>query len=209
MLSTLATIWLVHLIATATPGANTLLIVQLAASQRRSVAVLAAIGVAAGSAGWATLAAFGLDAVFDAFPNIRLALQILGGIYLVWIAKRIWASGDTGKISGVAECAPARAFRLGLLTNFSNPKAALFFGSVFATSFPPDPPWWLLATSVAVVFANSLLWYGFIAHLFSRDAVRSLYIDGSGFIAKLAGAIMGGVGASLVYRSFAETTTHA
>jgi threonine/homoserine/homoserine lactone efflux protein len=139
MTTTLLTIWLLHVAAMMSPGANVLLVSQLAASDRARSARFAALGVTVGAAIWATSAVLGVNAVFHMFPGLRLGLQVAGGVYLLYVASRLWRSSDAplqGKATSVS--APA-AFRLGFLTNITNPKSALFFGSVFAASFPASP----------------------------------------------------------------------
>jgi hypothetical protein len=62
-----------------------------------------------------------------------------GGAYLLYLANRLWRSKPGPTEQAPVAVSRMKAFRLGLLTNLSNPKAALFFGSVFATSFPAHP----------------------------------------------------------------------
>jgi threonine efflux protein len=138
MLSILLTIWFLHVAAMMSPGANVLLVSQLAASDRARSAVFAALGVTVGAAIWSLCAVLGVNAVFQVFPGLRLALQVAGGLYLLYVASRLWRSGGAALGSGPA-VSSAAAFRLGFLTNITNPKSALFFGSVFAASFPAAP----------------------------------------------------------------------
>jgi threonine efflux protein len=194
MLSILITIWLLHAAATVTPGANTLLVIQIAASDRRSSAVFAAIGVAVGSAVWAALAVLGVNIIFAAFPGLRIALQIAGGLYLLYLATRLWSSGNRGDEMAIESFSPFAAFYRGVFTNFSNPKAALFFGGIFSACFPADPSHALLMASVLVIFANALCWYALLAYLFSRKSVRAAYLRKRGMVGKLAGAVLGGIG---------------
>jgi threonine efflux protein len=194
MLSILIAIWLLHVIATVTPGANTLLIAQLAASDRSSSAVFAAIGVAMGSAVWAALAVLGVNIVFAAFPALRITLQVAGGLYLLYLATRLWSSGNTGNNMATESFLPVAAFYRGVLTNFTNPKAALFFGGVFSACFPADPPDALLMASVLVIFVNALCWYALLAYLFSRQPVREAYLRKRNMVGKVAGVTLGGIG---------------
>src|SRR5258707_9453929 len=130
MLSTFVTIWILHVAAMMSPGANVLLVSQLAASDRARSAVFAALGVAFGATLWATCAVLGVHVVFVAFPGLRLALQVAGGAYLLYVAIRLWRSSGAaldGRASSVSSWA---AFRRGFLTNITNPKVALFFGSI-------------------------------------------------------------------------------
>jgi threonine efflux protein len=93
MLSILLTIWFLHVAAMMSPGANVLLVSQLAASDRARSAVFAALGVTVGAAIWSLCAVLGVNAIFQVFPGLRLALQVAGGLYLLYVASRLWRSG--------------------------------------------------------------------------------------------------------------------
>ena len=141
MFSVLLTVWLLYVAILLSPGANTLLVTQLAASEQGRAASVAALGVALGSTLWCMSAVFGIHIIFVVFPAMRLTLQVAGGVYLLYIASRLWraSSGAAAGMTLRASKSSFAAFRLGLLTNMTNPKAALFFGSIFAASFPASP----------------------------------------------------------------------
>jgi threonine efflux protein len=194
MLTTLLSIWLLHVAASVTPGANVLLVSQLSISNGRRTGLFAALGVTLGAGMWATLAVLGVDAVFKEFPSIRLSLQIAGGFYLLYVAVRLWRSGAPRAAGVAAFVSPWAAFRLGLFTNVTNPKSALFFGSVFAALLPASATGSLKAIAVSVVLVNALLWHGFLAYAFSRSRVRSTYAKHQRFINRTAGTILSALG---------------
>ncbi len=204
MLAVLTTIWLLHVAALVVPGANVLLVSQLAASDRQRTAVFAALGVSAGAFLWATLAVLGVDAAFEAFPRVRLLLQFAAGAYLLYLAVRIWSSPAPDQRIGAMSLSEWSAFRLGLLTNATNPKAALFYGSVFAAAFPAEPSALLQAVAVGMVVVNALCWHLFLAHAFSRDGVRARYARYRTLLNRFAGAILGAIGLRLLAASAAE-----
>jgi threonine/homoserine/homoserine lactone efflux protein len=197
MLSTLATIWLLHVAALVTPGANVLLVSHLSASGSARSAALAAVGVAVGAAIWSGAAVLGVHALFAAFPALRLALQVAGAAYLLTVAWRLWHA-CTAPPKAPAALSHARAFRLGLLTNLSNPKSALFFGSVFSAALPAQPPALLLCAAVALVVANALAWHLLLAFLFSRRLVQSGYGAQRDLLGRVAGALLGVLGLGLL-----------
>jgi threonine/homoserine/homoserine lactone efflux protein len=126
MLRTLATVWLLHVAALLTPGANVLVVSHLAAGGDRRAAACAAAGVAIGAGIWSSAAAFGVTALFAEVPAFSRALQFAGAAYLIHVAVRMWRApsrpaAQPGRLSR------RRALLAGLLTNLSNPKAALFF----------------------------------------------------------------------------------
>jgi len=198
MLSTFVTIWILHVAAMSSPGPNVLLVSQLAASDRTRSAVFAALGVTFGATLWATCAVLGVNIVFVAFPGLRLALQVAGGVYLLYLAIRLWRSSGpalAGRASSVSSWA---AFRRGFLTNITNPKVALFFGSVFAASFPAAPSPILQASAVAMVVLNALCWHTLLAYLFSRERVRAAYSRTRGVANRIASVAMGALGLSMM-----------
>src|SRR5262249_456837 len=204
MLSTFATIWILHVAAMLSPGPNVLLVSQLAASDRARSAAFAALGVTFGAALWATFAVLGVNVVFIAFPLVRLALQVAGGVYLLYLAIRLWRSSGAALVGRASSVSPWAAFRQGFLTNITNPKVALFFGSIFSTSFPAAPGPILQASAVAMVVLNALCWHTLLAYLFSRERVRAAYSRTRGVANHIASVAMGALGLSLLVASLRE-----
>lgn len=208
MLSTLLTVWLLYLAAMVSPGPNILLVSQLAASGYRRSAWLAGLGVAFGAGIWASCAVLGIHALFLAFPRLRLALQLVGALYLLYVATRLWRSGAAATGSGISARSPWAAFRMGALTNLTNPKAALFFGSVFAASFPAHPSVGLQVGSVAVVVLSAISWYTVLAFVFSSSAVTHRYARVSSMLSRVASACFGAIGVSMLYGTVREAKSY-
>jgi threonine efflux protein len=204
MFTPLLTVALLHWLVLITPGANVLLVSQLAAGGQRRSAFFAGLGVTAVAVTWALLALLGVNAVFAAMPQLRLALQVAGGVYLCYVGVRLWRSGGTAKGASAAMLAPGAAFRRGFLTNIMNPKSALFFGSVFASALPPDPGASLLAWTLGLVFANALCWHSFLALAFSHPRVQAGYARQRRALNRVAGALVGALGLRLLARAAAE-----
>jgi threonine efflux protein len=204
MLSTFVTIWILHVAAMVSPGPNVLLVSQLAASDRARSAVFAALGVTCGAATWATCAVLGVNVVFAAFPGLRLALQVAGGVYLLYVAIRLWRSTGAALVGRASSVSSWAAFRRGFLTNITNPKVALFFGSIFATSFPEAPSPILQASAVAMVALNAACWHTLLAYLFSRERVRAAYSRTRGVANRIASIIMGALGLNFLVASLRE-----
>ena len=93
---------------------------------------------------------------------------------------------------------------MGALTNLTNPKAALFFGSVFATSFPAQPSAMLQLASIAVVVVSAIGWWTLLAFVFSRNAFVQRYERASSLISRVASACFGAIGMSLLYGTVRE-----
>ncbi|MBA6118049.1 LysE family transporter [Pseudomonas putida] len=161
------------------PGPNFLVITQLSIGQSRQQGICAGLGVASGSIVWALLAATGLGLVFQRLPFLQPALQVLGGTYLIWLgSKSLRSPGkppaprnlDALDIGGLS-----RAYRFGLLTNMTNPKALAFYTSVFTTVSAPELPMWVRGAGVALIAVLAISWFVLLATLFSVPAVRVRY----------------------------------
>ncbi len=71
--------------------------------------------------------------------------------------------------------APYLFFMKGLLTNLSNPKAVIYFGSVFSLFLANpqlDQVHWLLFIIVSV---ETILWFCFVTFIFSLPSFRVAY----------------------------------
>jgi threonine efflux protein len=204
VLTSLVAIAVLHWVVLVTPGANVLVVSQLAASGQRRAACFAALGVTVVAVVWAALAVLGVHAVFAAHPRLRALLQVAGGLYLCYVAVRLWRSGAPAKQVEQSELAPFAAFRLGFLTNILNPKSALFFGSVFATALPAEPSVALLAAAIAVVFVNALVWHLFLALAFSQPRVQAAYARQRKALNRIASALVGAFGIRLLLSTLAE-----
>jgi threonine efflux protein len=204
MVGVLVTIWFLHVAAMASPGANVLLVSQLAASDQGRSAAYAALGVTLGALIWAVCAVLGVHAVFQLFPGLRLALQILGGLYLLYVASKLWRSGGP-ELNGKAQpISHAAAFRRGFLTNITNPKSALFFGSVFAAAFPAAPSHLLQVSAVVLIVLDALCWHMLLAYFFSREHVRLAYSNSRGLANRIAAVAVGALGVGLLTATVRE-----
>ena len=168
---------LVWALAVILPGPNFLVAARSGLTATRGRALLTALGIATGSVTWAFSAMVGLHALFLAFAWLYGAVKVLGGLYLLYVGVTVIRSAFAKQERAAEAAAPGRAggYRIGLLTNLSNPKSAAFFGSMFLTLLPPQlTPVQALAT-LALVFAISLTWYSLVAVGFSLGFMHRGY----------------------------------
>jgi RhtB (resistance to homoserine/threonine) family protein len=175
-LAALAGIWFV---AVTIPGPNFIVVSQCSLSDSRKSGLCIALGVSTAACIWASSSLLGLKAVFEHANWLYDTIRIIGGIYLVYMGLKIIFESfrqireeNTRKIILPSAIA---AYRRGLLTSFSNPKTAAFFGSIFITIFPPHAPMWAFTATIGIVFIVSLSWYSLVAVFFSLSGVRRRY----------------------------------
>ncbi|ENN84577.1 lysine exporter protein [Rhizobium freirei PRF 81] len=189
-------------IGAVSPGPSFVLVSRIAVSRSRQAGLAAALGMGTGSVIFATLALFGLSALLMKVEWLYLALKVAGGFYLIYVGIRIWrhAAHDLplDAPSSPAAGGIARNFFFALGTQLSNPKTAIFYGSIFAALLPASPAPWLLLTVPPAVFLVEVGWYTVVTFAFSSNRPRAFYVGSKLWIDRVAGAVIGALGARLV-----------
>ena len=193
----LATVFAVHVVAMASPGPNVLLVTQMAASRSRRQALAAAGGIATAALVLASAGAFGLGVLVAQVEPVHLALRVLGGGYLVLLGVRMWRHADELVAAPATALSDRACFRAGVLTNVTNPKAAVFFGSVFAAVLPAEAAPGLRAAAVALVAVDALAWHSLLAVVFATPPVQGAYRRAKRRLDRVLGAVLGAVGLRL------------
>lgn len=172
-------ILLAALLATGSPGPATLAIAGASMTSGRRFGLALATGVSTGSLLWSTAAAFGLGAVMLANVWLFEALRYFGAGYLLWLALRSARSalkpGAIAARSG-SYTTRRRAYATGLGLHLTNPKAILFFGSLYAVGVPAQAAPQTLAVIIAAVAAQSALVFHGYALLFSSAPLAAGYM---------------------------------
>lgn len=201
--STLASVAALHLAAMASPGPNVLLVTHTAMARSRRPALAAAAGVACGAALLAAGAALGLGLVIEQARWLHDALRIAGGAYLVFLGVQTWRRAREPLPPADPEAEGGglgRSYRRGLLTNLTNPKAAVFYGSILATALGAGVPGWVRGVAVAMIFLNAAWWHCLLAVLFARPGVRRGYARVKSRVDHVVGAGLALLGARLALR---------
>ncbi len=187
------------------PGPSTAVIVRQSVTSGRRAGVAAMLGNEAGVVLWGLAAAFGLSALLLASRVAYDVMRVAGAVFLVSMGVRaLWRSRrDAGEV--VAEVAAAsgwRVFRLGLLTNFANPKAGVFAISFLPQFVPAGAPvlpvlvvFSLVWALIDVVWYLMLIWVaGRAGRAFARPVVRR-------WLERVSGVVLVGLGVRLAAAS--------
>jgi threonine/homoserine/homoserine lactone efflux protein len=195
----LVSIGLIQLLAVISPGPSFLITARTAVAQSRADGIKVALGLGAGTVIWSSAALLGLNAVFHAVPALFMAMKIAGALFLLWIAYMIFVhAADPLKID---ERAPklVNPFIKGFLTQISNPKVMVFFGSIFIAMLPAQVPLWMTLALIAIVSFNEVWWYTAVSLFFGSGPVRSFYLRAKGWIDRITGLFLGALGLRLLW----------
>src|SRR5690606_28412025 len=104
----------------------------------------------------------------------------------------------TGTVRAPIQLSSLEAFRLGILTNILNPKAVLFFGSIFVTALPQEPSGEILVLAVILTTINALIWHIALAAAFSHHRIQAAYGRARNPIGRMAALLLGALGLHIV-----------
>lgn len=174
----LAGLAVVHLLAVASPGPSTVLVIQTAAVSGRRAGLLAAFAMMLGALAWAAAALYGLQILFARFDWLYIAFRIGGAAYLLYLAFMLLRHAGAPLPEADPDAVRAgtrQGFLKALLLQLSNPKVMVFMGSIFVSLLPAQPPSWMDATVLAIVAVNEFTWFALLALLFSGETARAFY----------------------------------
>ena len=172
-------IMLAALLAIASPGPATLAIAGASMSQGKQYGLATAAGIFCGSLIWSCTAAFGLAAIMYNHAWLMEFFRYLGAGYLMFLAYKSIKSALANKELSLKETENKRLgshFMRGLLIHLTNPKAILFFASLYSIGIPNQvSSVSLISVILAVASVSGTIFFGY-ALLFSNTLVRSFYI---------------------------------
>ena len=185
------------------PGPNFVAVTQYSISESRMEGFFIALGVSTGAGIWATGSLLGLGVVFVHLPWLYDTIRLVGGLYLIFIGLKIIREAFNFSFSSLPEKQLSEskyaAFRRGLLTSFSNPKTAAFFGSLFVATIPPQAPVWVYVITIILIVSISIIWYGLVSFFFSIEKVQSVYYRSKKVLDCFTGSMLLFLGARLAF----------
>jgi RhtB (resistance to homoserine/threonine) family protein len=165
--------------AVASPGPATLAIAGTSMSQGRLKGAVLALGITTGSLIWSFAAALGLSAIMQTHVWVFEAVRYLGAAYLLFLAYKSARSALAKKKSEyteISEISLQSAYFRGLFIHLTNPKAILFFGSLYVVAVPANTAFSELLMLNAMIVLQGFMVFQSYALLFSIEKVRLGYM---------------------------------
>tara|TARA_Y100000296_G_C5146400_1_gene243937 strand:+ start:506 stop:1126 length:621 start_codon:yes stop_codon:yes gene_type:complete len=196
------TVALVHLLAVASPGPDFAVVVRESVTQGRRVGSWTALGVGCGIFVHVAYSLLGIGLIVSqSIVLFNLFKWLAAGylLYLGWRALRARPmSLDTAdEVDTTSDRSPWQAFVVGFVTNGLNPKATLFFLSLFTVVISADTPLLVQAGYGVYLAGATALWFLLVAWLFSRGRVRAGFARMGHWFDRLTGAVLIGLGVRL------------
>lgn len=131
--------------------------------------------------------------------------MVCGGLYLCYLGVQLFQSAlsknaafDAQNPAMPIEKSRKKLLMQGFFTNMANPKALVYFSSVFAIAINTDANLMQQSTLLLLVFTESLLWFAAVAFLFSAPKITAAYQKFSKKIDGITGGIFISFGCLLI-----------
>lgn len=198
------TVALIHLLAVASPGPDFAIVVRESVAHGRRAGTWTALGVGTGIFVHVGYSLLGIGLIVSQSIVLFNALKWLAAAYLFYIGiktlrARPAAAGALEALGETGERSPRSAFMTGFITNGLNPKATLFFLSLFTVVINPHTPLSVQAGYGLYLAAATALWFCLVALLFSQARVRAGFARLGHWFDRLMGAVLVGLGVKLAF----------
>jgi RhtB (resistance to homoserine/threonine) family protein len=152
-----------------------------------------------------TYCVLGLALVISSSLLLFSLIKYIGAAYLIYLgikslfskqSKNVFSSNQKARKSELSNFA---SFRQGFLCNLLNPKATLFFLSLFTVIIKPGSPmsWQLIYATEIVLIAT--VWFCTLTFILSHSYIKKTLEKAEKYIAKILGVFLIGFGTVLVF----------
>jgi RhtB (resistance to homoserine/threonine) family protein len=197
------TVALVHLLAVASPGPDFAIVLRESVSNGRHAGIWTALGVGSGILLHVGYCLLGIGLIVSQSIVLFNLLKWLAAAYLIYIGIRALqarpADPASAELAPLAARSPRAAFVRGFVTNGLNPKATLFFLSLFTLVISPQTPLLVQAGYGLYLALATALWFCAVALLFSQARVRRGFVRLGHWFDRLMGAVLVGLGIKVAF----------
>lgn len=195
-------LWIVLLAqvaAVTSPGPDFAIVSRNALVHSRSAGLWTSFGVTVGCLIHLSYCLLGLALLITQTPWLFQVLKIAGAAYLIMIGLRA-ALGTSRGLSSAAQAngsesmSSASAWLQGFLTNLLNPKATLFFLSLFTQVVSPDTSMKMKVLYAGLIFATTFFWFALCSFLLSQARLKKKLEKFHSKIEKVTGWVLVAIG---------------
>lgn len=199
------TVAVVHLLAVASPGPDFAMVLRQSLVAGRKAAVWTSVGIGFGILLHVVYILLGLGLIISQSVQLFNLVKLVGAAYLLFIGwKSLRASPaaaaelqtSAGEDSSYSV---TKALRIGFLTNALNPKATLFFLSLFSVVINPATPLSVQAGYGLYMALATGVWFCALSLMLTQPRVRQGFTRFGHWSERLMGAALIALGIRLAF----------
>lgn len=170
---------LAHLVAVASPGPDFAIVMKHAISHGKRIALITSAGIGAAIFIHVAYALLGIGLIINSTAWLYDALIVTASGFLLYIGlsaiKSKPMAEQSSELSQYQSITQKKAFYLGFLTNGLNPKATLFFLSLFTVIVSADTPTIVKSAYGVYLALATTVWFCVLSFFLSRKTVRNFF----------------------------------
>lgn len=195
-----------HFLAVASPGPDLAVVVKQSIRYGKRNAIITSIGIGSAILVHVAYSAVGIGLLIKNSPLLFDILKYACAAYLAFIgykSLRVKASEPEQFNQQVRadEQSGRKAFSLGFITNVLNPKATLFFLSIFSVVVSHDTPSLWLGTYAIYLSLATMTWFCFVSLVLSKAAVRNKFLTMGHYFDWVMGVVLIGLAIKVAFSS--------
>lgn len=189
------TIALVHLLAVASPGPDFAVIVRQSITYGKKTALWSSLGLGFGILSHVCYTMLGIGVLISHSIIAFNIMKTVGALYLVYIGiKCLKASPQSSTLDfeqprNALPTVP-KAIWTGFLTNGLNPKATLFFLSLYTVVITPQTPLVIQGIYGVYMAVATVLWFSMLSLFFGNHHIRSRFLRIGHWFERTTGAVL-------------------
>lgn len=203
------TIAVVHFLAVVSPGPDFAIVVKNSITYGRRVGIYTSLGIGLGIFIHVTYSLLGIGLIIAHSIFLFNLIKYLGAGYLIYLGIRsLKAKANPEQMPVFVKSSESyslkKAVITGFMTNGLNPKATLFFLSLFTVIVHPDTPIsYQIIYGIYMAFATAL-WFTIVSFLFSQQKVRERFLRVGHWFERVMGGVLIALGVKLALTDLGE-----
>lgn len=185
---------LIHFMALMSPGPDFIVSINNTLTYSRKTGLFTAIGFGLGIAVHLFYCIAGLAVLISKTILLFSIIKYIGAGYIIYLGcQALFSKSSPIKVEAKekkADISALKAIRIGFLTNVLNPKATLFFLSIFTLMITPDTSSATLFLAGGLMILNTILWFMCVALFFSQPRILNLFQRFEKVFSKTLGALL-------------------
>lgn len=180
-------------LALITPGPDTVMVLRQFLKSGKTTAIYTSIGVGLGILVHVTYCLLGIGLIISQSIIIFSIMKIAGGLYLLyigWITFKSKPAPDVQEDKAMQNQSRLRAIWIGFLTNSLNPKATIFFLSIFTVVINPDTRLEHQMVYGVVMALETMLWYILLSFSFSFFRIHKTFSRFAVYLNRIVGGLL-------------------
>lgn len=200
-LTLIGTVAALNLVAAISPGPDFILTIKNSLIYSRRSGIYTGIGIALGLSVHLFYCAAGIGYIISKSILLFSVIKIFGAGYLIYIGlSSFFSKGPITAIPAektIADLSRSATLKMGFLTNVLNPKATLFFLSLFTFVISPSTPLAVILIIAIIIITTALVWFTIVSVFFTHKSVQRRFLKYGNGINRLLGGLLVALGVKI------------